>query len=76
VKDDVLYAIFLGWPGEQVIIESLKRLYESEISSVKMVGIDKELKRSLAGEGLEIKTPDEKPCEHAYMSKIVRGHPL
>jgi alpha-L-fucosidase len=76
VKDDVLYAILLGWPGERVIIESLKGLYQSEISSVKMVGTDRELEWSLTGEGLEIKTPDEKSCEHAYVFKIVRGHPF
>jgi len=76
VKDDVLYAICLGWPGERFIIESLGRLYESEINAVKMVGVDKELEWSLTREGLEIKTPDEKPGEHAYVFKIVRGHPF
>ena len=77
VKDDVLYAICLGWPGEQVIIQSLKaRLYESEIASVKMLGVDKELEWAMTEEGLKIKPPDEKPCEHAYAFKITRKRPF
>jgi len=76
VKDNVLYATCLGWPGGRVTIESLKRLYESEIDSVKMLGVDGELEWSLTQQGLEIKTPDEKPCEHAYVFKITRRHPF
>jgi len=76
VKGDVLYAICLGWPGEQVTIESLRRLYESEIASVKMLGVDQELEWSLTEKGLEIKTPTEKPCEHAFVFKIMRKHPF
>jgi alpha-L-fucosidase len=76
MPSDVLYAICLGWPGEEVAIESLKRLYESEISSIKMLGVDRELEWSLTEEGPSIKTPDEKPCEHAFAFRIVRKHPF
>jgi len=72
VKDEALYAICLGWPGEEATVESLKKLYGSEISSVKMLGVDKELKWSLGGKGLQVKTPDEKPCKHAYVFKILK----
>jgi len=72
VKDDALYAICLGWPGRKVTVRSLKTLYKSEISSIKMLGVDKELEWSLEEEGLKIRTPDEKPCEHAYAFKILR----
>jgi alpha-L-fucosidase len=71
VKDDTLYAICLGLPGDQVSIESLKTLRESEIGSVRMLGVDRELEWSLGEEGLRIQTPDERPCEHAYVFKIV-----
>ena len=74
VKDDVLYATCLGWPGKQVTIESLKRLYESEIRSVRMLGVGAELEWSLTDRGLEIKALAEKPCEHAYVFKITRSH--
>jgi alpha-L-fucosidase len=76
VKDDVLYAICLGWAGGQVTVHSLKTLYQSEISSVRMLGVDAELEWSLGEEGLKIKPPDEKPCEHAYVFKIVRKRPF
>jgi len=80
VKDDVLYAICLDWPGEEVTIRSLKRLEEElsiywdddEIESVRMLGVDKELEWFFTKEGLTIKTPAEKPCEHAYAFKIER----
>jgi alpha-L-fucosidase len=75
-KDDVLYAICLGWPSGQVTIESLKTLYASEIRSVKMLGLDAELEWSLTPEGLQIAPPVEKPCDHAYVFKIERGRPF
>jgi len=40
-----------------------------------MLGDGKELDWKLEkGEGLTIKTPDKKPCKHAFVFKIVRKH--
>ena len=75
-KDDVLYAICLGWPNEQLTIQSLKYLYPSEIKSVCMLGSEVPLEWSLGGEGLKIIPPVEKPCDSAYVFKIVRGDPF
>ena len=75
-KDNVLYAICLGWPERQVVIESCRDLYESEIESVSMVGVDRELTWSLTQEGLKIVAPFEKPCENAFVFKIVRKAPF
>jgi len=72
VKGDVLYAICLDWPGDEVVITKLKRLYDSEIKSVRMLGVDGELEWSFGGKGLTIKVPDKKPCDYAYAFKIVR----
>jgi len=72
VKGNVLYAICLDWPTDEVTIETLKRLYDSEIKSVKMLGVEQDLQWSLDGKGLRIKTPDKRPCEYAYAFKIVR----
>jgi hypothetical protein len=41
---------------------------------ITMLGDGKELKWKRTGEGLIIETPDEKPCEHAYVIKIERYH--
>ena len=73
-KGNALYAILLGWPGggKRITIKSLSKLYKSEVNSVTMLGIDKELEWSLTKEGLKVKMPNEKPCEHAYVIKIQR----
>lgn len=80
VKDDILYAICLDWPGEEVTIHSLKRLEEElsiywdedEIVSIRMLGVDEKLEWFFTEEGLTIKTPSEKPCDHAFAFKIER----
>jgi len=75
-KDDVLYATFLGWPEKQVTIGALKRLYQAEISSVMMLGVDRELKWSMTEDGLVVERPEAKPCEHAYVFRIKRQDPF
>ena len=76
VKDDNLYAIILGWPEGEVIIESMKRLYPTEIASVKMLGVEGTLPWKLTDKGLKVATPANKPCEHAYVLKIERKRPF
>lgn len=72
-KDDVLYAICLAWPGKRVTIQSLRRLYESEIDKIEMLGVDGELTwRFDEKQGLTIETPETRPCEHAFVFKITR----
>jgi alpha-L-fucosidase len=75
VKENNLYAICLGWPGSQVTIETLRCLYPAEIRSVRMLGVERNLVWSLSEAGLQIETPAERPCEHAYVFKIERGRP-
>ena len=75
-KDDVLYAICLGWPKEQLTIQSFKNLYPAEIRSVHLLGVEAPLEWSLGPDGLKIQPTALKPCEHAYVYKIVRGHPF
>ena len=83
VNADALYALCLGWPDEQVIIESLGKgvkspnsLYEEEIRSVELLGREGELTWQLRPEGLIIDRPPERPCDHAYVFKIRRGRPF
>jgi len=76
VKDNVLYATCLGWPGERVLIKSLGTLYDTEIASVTMLGDGRELKWSWSLDGLEVERPPEKPCQHAYVFKITRKRPF
>jgi len=48
--------------------------YREEIKRITMLGDGKELKWYRTNEGLVIKTPNKKPCEHAYVIKIERYH--
>ena len=82
VKDN-LYAIVLDWPGEKVLIKSLvprgrswAGLYPSEIASITMLGDGKELKWEMTKESLSIETPQTKPCDYAFVFKIVRRKPF
>jgi alpha-L-fucosidase len=75
-KDDALYAICLGWPREQVTIASLRSLYAGEITTVRMLGVDRDLRWSLNRDGLAVETPTEKPSDYACVFKIVRQRPF
>jgi alpha-L-fucosidase len=80
LKGDVLYAIVLDWPGEKCLIKTFednyrrKPLYKDEIKQITMLGDGKPLEWSWQEEGLLIKTPDIKPCEHAFVFKIERQY--
>jgi alpha-L-fucosidase len=74
-KDQNLYAICLSWPEKLLTIQSLKHLYPAEIKSVRLLGTDAPLGWRLEADGLNIEPPVQKPCEHAYVFKIARGHP-
>jgi len=86
VKDNNLYATALDWPGEKLLIKSLAPrweswtgwtgLYPSEIVSVTMLGDGKELKWEVKKDGLSIETPKTKPCDYAFVFKIVRRKPF
>ncbi len=73
LKDDCLYAICLGWPGETITIETLKQLWAPEILSVRMLGIDQELAWTLNDQGMTIRLPPQPPCEHAVAIRIRRS---
>jgi alpha-L-fucosidase len=82
VKDNNLYAIALSWPGESILIKSLAPkgnvwagLYPSEIASVTMLGDGKELKWEMTKEGMRIYAPEKRPCDYAYVFRIVRKRP-
>jgi len=82
VKDNTLYAIFLDWPGDEAKIYSLRRFEEElsihwekrDIKRISMLGTEGELDWFFTDDALIIKTPQEKPCEHAYAFKIERHH--
>ncbi len=66
-KKGVVYVIHWGWPGEKIVIPDIRA---KESSSIRMLGVDKDLTWQQKGKDLVIKTPDEKPCKYAYSFKI------
>ena len=84
VKDDILYAICLDWPKDELLIKSMgthltikSSFYESEIVSINMLGTSEKLPWKLTSDGLKIGLPKQKPdCKYAYVFKIERKHPF
>lgn len=74
-KKDVLYAACFGWPdsGKFTIksITTKNPVSTTPIKSIKMVGTDQRLKWMLTKNGLEVVFPKDKPCEYAYVLKIM-----
>ncbi len=68
-KGNTLYAIGLGWPEQEWKIESLG-LSAGKVGSVSMLGSKETLVWSQTADGLKVKKPAAKPCEHAYTIKI------
>jgi len=73
-KGNLLYAICLGWPEGECIIRSLSSkgaVAAEAIAHITMLGRDEQLTWSQDENGLTIQMPSQKPCEHAYIFKIV-----
>jgi alpha-L-fucosidase len=73
-KGNALYAICPRWPGEEVTVKSLgahSAVRVGAIAQVSMLGSPGTLAWSRDEDGLKIKTPSDKPCQHAYTFKIV-----
>jgi alpha-L-fucosidase len=76
-KNDALYATCLGWPGEAASIRSLgggSSVKAGMIERIQMLGSDEQLVWSQDDDSLQIKSPSQKPCDHAYTFKIVFKH--
>ena len=74
-KDTTLYAICSGWPGEKLVIKSLasgSSHFKHAITDIRLLGSDTKLKWLRDRNGLAVFFPAEKPCEHAYVLKILR----
>ena len=74
--NDALYAICMAWPGREAVIHAVwEKIYPSEIESIRMLGTEGQLQWQIADEALRIKVPDDRPCEHAYVLKVIRKRP-
>ena len=72
-KGDLLYALFLDWPGPgPATIQSLKgnALLGRSIRAVELLGYDVPLKWTHDHHGLHLHMPEERPCDYACAVKI------
>ncbi len=44
--------------------------------TVQMLGVSGDLRWSLGEQGLVVQMPEKRPCEHAYVLKIVKKRPF
>jgi alpha-L-fucosidase len=71
VKGDTLYAILLGWPGDEALITSIMPGGASgAVQKVELLGSPGDLSFSQGADGLRVKMPMEAPNDYAYTLKI------
>jgi alpha-L-fucosidase len=71
VKGDALYAILLGWPGDEALITSITPGAASgAVRKVELLGYPGALSFSQGADGLRVKMPLETPNDYAYTLKI------
>ena len=72
---NVLYAIFMDWPENGILeIKSLGsnlRLFNGKIKFIELLGSNEPLEWHLDEASLKVRLPKERPCEYAYVLKIV-----
>jgi alpha-L-fucosidase len=70
-KGNTLYAICLGWPAAGVTLQALNEITNYKINDVSMLGSEETIRWEQHKYGLMLSAPEEKPCDHAYVYKIV-----
>ena len=73
VKGNVLYAFSMGWNPGQTVFAALapqRKLFSGKIRHVELLGYPGKLKWTHADDGLRIRMPERKPCDHAVVFKI------
>ena len=72
-KGDVLYAIALAWPREELVIRALATgsPHESRrVAAVRLLGANQHLKFSQDESGLKLAVPAQAPSEYAHAFKV------
>ena len=72
-KGGTVYAIALQWPEKQLTIRSMSSissLCPENVESVTLLGHEGDVEWSRGWRALTIKTPEKRPCKHAYTFKI------
>lgn len=68
-KGKTLYAVMLGWPGNEALIKKLAGNEASKISKVSLLGNDN-LRFEQTARGLKVQMPDKATGKNAFVLKI------
>ncbi|MDF7824991.1 alpha-L-fucosidase [Pontiellaceae bacterium B12227] len=73
-RDGQLYAIALGWPESGVLpIYSLGLAsYNAPVTDLQLIGHKGKLKWKQTQDALEIQLPETRPCENAFVFRVMR----
>lgn len=66
-KGNILYAIVLEWPEEELRLTSLAG---KSVDKVEMLGLEEAVQWKQTGDALVIQPPPRRPCRYAYTFKI------
>jgi len=72
-SNDVVYAIVLGWPDGDFVINNLGTASSSqpgEVKNVELLGSQAKLDWNQSAQSLTVKKPAEKPCDFACALKV------
>jgi alpha-L-fucosidase len=64
---NTVYVLYLGWPGDSLRVDDLT---VRSGGAIEMLGVDSELDWEYDGDALVVRTPDERPCDHAYAVRV------
>lgn len=72
-KGNAVYVCCLAWPEKKVEVAALgkKSLDGAEVAEVSMLGLEAPVPWKHTKENLIITRPDQRPCHHAYVFKVV-----
>lgn len=77
VRDENLYAICLGQPGDALLVRTAKEfLYPDEIRDVTLLGVEGSRPWRMTDEGLLVEMPADYAFRHACVLRIERKHPF
>jgi hypothetical protein len=69
----VIYALVLGWPAGEFVVESLGTASPAQpgkIKEVRLLGTDKKLKWNQAAQGLRVELPNEYHPKSDYAAAL------
>ena len=72
-RQKTLYAFFMGWPEARLLIKPLatnEGYVAGKIRRVRLLGFSGDLQWTHDASGLEVRLPNEKPCDHAFALEI------